>query len=85
MGLFAEASVAIDGSKFKAVHNRDKNFTQAKMERRLEQKRTALRAICIRWTVPIGKSRQRRARPISISLWPLQAGVKESHAASRAA
>src|SRR6476659_5199542 len=37
MGLFAEASVAIDGSKFKAVNNRDKNFTRAKMDRRLEQ------------------------------------------------
>jgi hypothetical protein len=31
------ASVAIDGSKFKAVNNRDKNFTCAKMERRMAQ------------------------------------------------
>jgi transposase len=37
MGLFTNASVAIDGSKFKAVNNRDKNFTHAKMKRRLEQ------------------------------------------------
>src|SRR5208282_2329089 len=37
MGLFAEASVAIDGSKFKAVNNRDKNFTRAKMERSMAQ------------------------------------------------
>ncbi len=35
--LFAEASVAIDGSKFKAVNIRDKNFTRAKMKRRMEQ------------------------------------------------
>ena len=28
MGLLATASVAIDGSKFKAVNNRDKNFTR---------------------------------------------------------
>jgi hypothetical protein len=35
--LFSEASVAIDGSKFKAVNTRDRNFTQAKMERRLAQ------------------------------------------------
>jgi transposase len=35
MGLFTEASVAIDGSKFKAVNNRDKNFTCAKMQRRM--------------------------------------------------
>ena len=31
------AVVAIDGSKFKAVNNRDKNFTEGKMKRRLEQ------------------------------------------------
>ncbi|GAH13654.1 unnamed protein product, partial [marine sediment metagenome] len=33
----AEASVAIDGSKFKAVNRRDRNFTRTKMKRRLEQ------------------------------------------------
>ena len=37
LDLFTEVSVAIDGSKFKAVNNRDKNFTRAKMERRLAQ------------------------------------------------
>jgi transposase len=37
IGLLTIASVAIDGSKFKAVNNRDKNFTRAKMERRLAQ------------------------------------------------
>jgi transposase len=37
IGLLTRASVAIDGSKFKAVNNRDKNFTRAKMERRLAQ------------------------------------------------
>ena len=35
--MFSEASVAIDGSKFKAVNTRDRNFTQAKMQRRLAQ------------------------------------------------
>ena len=37
MGLLAQASVAIDGSKFKAVNNRDRNFTRAKMARRMAQ------------------------------------------------
>jgi transposase len=37
IGLLTKTSVAIDGSKFKAVNNRDKNFTRAKMERRLAQ------------------------------------------------
>ena len=36
MGLLT-TSVAIDGSKFKAVNNRDKNFTRAKVERRRAQ------------------------------------------------
>ncbi len=37
MGLLAKASVAIDGSKFKAVNNRDRNFTRGKVERRRAQ------------------------------------------------
>ena len=37
MGLLATASVAIDGSKFKAVNNRDRNFTKGKIERRRAQ------------------------------------------------
>ena len=35
--LFTRAVVAIDGSKFKAVNNRDKNFTVAKVAKRIEQ------------------------------------------------
>ena len=35
--LLATASVAIDGSKFKAVNNRDRNFTKGKVERRRAQ------------------------------------------------
>jgi BMFP domain-containing protein YqiC len=37
LGLFTRAVVAIDGSKFKAVNNRDKNFTVAKVAKRMEQ------------------------------------------------
>jgi transposase len=37
LDLFAQALVAIDGSKFKAVNNRDRNFTRAKMQRRMAQ------------------------------------------------
>ena len=37
LGLLATSSVAIDGSKFKAVNTRDKNFTQHKVERRRAQ------------------------------------------------
>src|SRR4249920_3589947 len=37
LDLLNAASVAIDGSKFKAVNARDKNFTEAKMKRRLER------------------------------------------------
>ena len=37
LGLFTRSVVAIDGSKFKAVNNRDKNFTMAKVAKRMEQ------------------------------------------------
>ena len=37
LDLFSEAIVAIDGSKFKAVNNRDKNFTPHKLEQRMKQ------------------------------------------------
>ncbi len=49
LDLFAHALVAIDGSKFKAVNSRDKNFTAAKLKRRLamieESIRNYLRAM----------------------------------------
>src|SRR5499427_7695655 len=35
MKLFTETVVAIDGSKFKAVNNRDRNFTEQKIKSRL--------------------------------------------------
>jgi transposase len=35
--LFTDGIVAIDGSKFKAVNNRDKNFTVRKLQARMEQ------------------------------------------------
>ena len=37
LNLFTQALVVIDGSKFKAVNNRDSNFTRVKMKRRLAQ------------------------------------------------
>jgi transposase len=37
LNLFTKAIVAIDGSKFKAVNNRDKNFTLTKVAKRIEQ------------------------------------------------
>jgi transposase len=37
LNLFSEAIVAIDGSKFKAVNNRDKNFTDNKLAARMQQ------------------------------------------------
>lgn len=37
LGLFAEAVVAIDGSKFKAVNSRDRNFTSAKLQWRMQE------------------------------------------------
>jgi hypothetical protein len=37
LDLFSEGVVAIDGSKFKAVNNRHKNFTEHKIQVRMQQ------------------------------------------------
>ena len=37
LDLFSQSIVAIDGSKFKAVNNRDRNFTSGKVRARMEQ------------------------------------------------
>jgi transposase len=37
LDLFAQSTIAIDGSKFKAVNNRDRNFTSGKLRARKEQ------------------------------------------------
>lgn len=37
LDLFSESIIAIDGSKFKAVNNRDRNFTTAKLRARMQQ------------------------------------------------
>jgi transposase len=42
LDLFSEAVVAVDGSKFKAVNNRDRNFTSAKVQKRLEHIETSI-------------------------------------------
>ena len=40
LGLFSNAIVALDGSKFKAVNSRDNNFTANKVAKRIEQAET---------------------------------------------
>jgi transposase len=37
LDLFSDSIIAIDGSKFKAVNNRDRNFTAAKLRARMAQ------------------------------------------------
>jgi transposase len=74
MELLAKASVAIDGSKFKAVNNRDKNFTKAKVERR----RTQLEQISL--TDPDSRSMATSSRGSGVVGYNVQtAVVTENH------
>jgi len=76
MGLLEKASVAIDGSKFKAVNSRDNNFTKGKMERRLAQiEESVARYLKPTWTPPI--ARQLPVRRRRKSLWPGPRGSRE--------
>ena len=77
MGLLTQANVAIDGSKFKAVNNRDKNFTRAKMERRMAQIEESVARYLARHRRPAGAVRgaanrdEPPRRQLSIRLQPV--------------
>jgi hypothetical protein len=55
--LFTEGIVAIDGSKFKAVNNRDKNFTDRKLQARMEQLEDSISAT---WSNSTGRTAMQR-------------------------
>lgn len=64
LALFTHSIVAIGGSKFKAVNNRDRNFTATKMKRRLEQIEESFERTCANLTRLIAKSLHwQRQRP----------------------
>ena len=60
--LFSQAIVAIDGSKFKAVNSRDRNFTPARSTRVSSRSSRASSATSMRWRRPTARS-LRRSRP----------------------
>ena len=55
LNLFSEAVVAVDGSKFKAVNTRDKNYTQGAIKRRMEQVEASIARYMKPWTQPTGR------------------------------
>ena len=71
LNLLSEKLVAIDGSKFKAVNSRDKNFTRAKMKRRLrEVESTIERYLARNWTRVTRPSRLRMMPRPCRRRWP---------------
>ena len=62
LDLFADASMVIDGSKFKAVNNRDRNFTRARRAAPGADRGERCPAICSSSIASIGRSRHRRVR-----------------------
>jgi hypothetical protein len=61
--LFTDGIVAIDGSKFKAVNNRDKNFTDRKLQARLQQLEESITPTSVaRRCTGTGHQRARAAR-----------------------
>ena len=66
LDLLSEGSVAIDGSKFKAVNARDKNFTEAKMKRRLERIDESIARYIANWRLPTAVVMQCRRKDCSL-------------------
>ena len=72
MGLLARAGVAIDGSKFKAVNTRDRNFTRNKVERRRAQLEGSVARYLAQLDTADGRSHPkswRQRRPICRRNW----------------
>ena len=65
LNLFSEAIVAIDGSKFKAVNNRDKNFTANKLKKRMEQLEESIAAIWPSSTARTGSRPRHRRQSVA--------------------
>jgi transposase len=82
IGLLTKASVAIDGSKFKAVNNRDKNFTRAKMERRLAQIEESVARYLSQLDTADLQERRTRARGRRGMTSPLTCPLRNSTAAT---
>jgi transposase len=60
LDLFSDAVVAIDGSKFKAVNSSDRNFTQAKLKRRMEEIEANIGRYLTELDTATGRNRRRR-------------------------
>ena len=61
MSRMGGGPVVIDGSKFKAVNNRDRNFTQAKMARRVAQIEDNIARYLSQLEAPTARSRPTRS------------------------
>lgn len=62
LNLFSQSVIAIDGSKFKAVNNRDRNFTQGMVKARMQQIEQSIDRYLARWIRRIGQ-RPKGPRP----------------------
>jgi transposase len=79
LNLFSEAVVAVDGSKFKAVNNRDRNFTSAKLQKRMEQ----IKASITRYLSALDMADQEEAAIVPNRPGNLPGELKEKIAALR--
>ena len=79
LNLFSEAVVAVDGSKFKAVNNRDRNLTSAKLQKRMEQ----IEASITRYLSALDMADQEEAATVPNKPGNLPGELKEKIAALR--
>lgn len=66
--LFTQAAVAIDGSRFKAVNNRDKQFAVAKVANRIEGVEGSIARDLVPGTAPAGRAAQ-SCTPRNSTIW----------------
>lgn len=77
--LFSHALVAVDGSKFKAVNTRDKNFTAAKIDKRQQQIEESIH----RYLAALDTAD--RTQPVEIEAWTNRLNDKIERCANKCA
>ncbi|CAB3794386.1 hypothetical protein GCM10011400_22860 [Paraburkholderia caffeinilytica] len=82
LNLFSKSIVAIDGSKFKAVNNRDRNFTSGKVRARMQQidesiaRYLAAMATADRTQSDVAEAKTSRISQNKVSRWLVRARVE---------
>jgi hypothetical protein len=84
-GVLTATAAAIDGSKFRAVNSRGRNFTEAKVAKRQEQIEASPGGICLSLKSPAGSPRPQASNARTSKIKPAGSNKNRAHESHRGA